>query len=307
MGQLELTARRQASWSSTANQLKSRLDRVRWGVFALSVLGAVLATVASQLPDGAARRWVAIASAIVLGVATFLTARLAAAAQVGGWVRARAAAEALKREAFKFAALAAPYQDAQTAEDVLKKERAAIEDGIDDLNDRLVEADKPGSAPAAMIAPAEYLARRVKGQIDGFYLPKAEHYRRMASRLRGAEFILALLATIITAAVGVMAKHPVSSFPFDLAALTAILTTVGALVLAHIEGSRYDFLVTTYRATARRLEDALAELNPIPPVPSPEWSAFVDRCETIIAAENSSWVAKWTGTRSGPQGRASKA
>jgi SMODS and SLOG-associating 2TM effector domain 1/Protein of unknown function (DUF4231) len=307
MGQLELTARRQASWSNTANRLKSRLDRVRWGIFTLSVLGAVLATVASQLPDSAARRWVAIASAIVLGVATFLTARLAAAAQVGGWVRARAAAEALKREAFKFAVRAAPYQDAQTAEDALKKERAAIEDGVEDLNDRLVEADQPGSAPAAVIAPAEYLARRVKGQIDGFYRPKAEQYRLMASRLRAVEFALALLATIITAAVGVMAKHPVSGFPFDLAALTAIVTTIGALVLAHIEASRYDFLVTTYRATARRLEDALADLNPLPPVPSPEWSAFVDRCETIIAAENSSWVAKWTGTQSGPQVRAAGA
>jgi hypothetical protein len=295
MGPLELTARRQASWSITANRLKSSLDLVRWSTFTLSVIGAVLATVASQLPEGDSRRWVAIAGAIVLGVATFLTARLAAAAHVGGWVRARAAAEALKREAFKFAARAAPYDNADTAEDVLRKEREKIEDGIDDLNNKLVEADKAGSAPTAMIAPAEYVAKRVRAQIDSFYRPKAEHFRRMASRLRAAEFILALLATIITAAVGVMKKYPVSDLPFDLAALTAILTTIGALVLAHIEASRYDFLVTTYRATARRLEDALSDLSAMPPAPSQAWSNFVGRCETILATENNSWVAKWKG------------
>jgi hypothetical protein len=84
-------------------------------------------------------------------------------------------------------------------------------------------------------------------------------------------------------------------FQFDLAALTAVLTTLGALVLARIEALRYDFLVSTFRATARRLEDALSDVKALPPAPSPEWSAFVERCKSIIAAENSSWAARWTG------------
>jgi hypothetical protein len=299
MNALELLAKRQASWSITANQLKATLDRVRWCTFTLSVIGAILATIASQLPvdvqDDHSRRWVAMAGAIVLGVAAFLTARLTGAMQLSAWVRARAAAEALKREAFKFASRAAPY-DGATAERALATERARIEDGMDDLNNRLVEADKAGSAPAAIIVPDEYVTRRVKAQIDNFYRPKADQFSRMAARLRATEFILALVATIVTAAVGVMEKYPVSGFHFDFAALTAILTTVGALILAHIEASRYDFLVTTYRATALRLEDALSGLAAMPPVPSPDWSNFVERCESIIAAENNSWVAKWTGS-----------
>jgi hypothetical protein len=265
-------------------------------VFGLSVVGAILATVASQLDGGPARSWTAIGGAVALAVATFLTARLGHAAHVTGWVRARAAAEALKREAFKFAAGAAPYDTAGSAEERLNKERSAIEESVDDLIANLVETDKPGSAPIAKLAPEEYVARRIRSAIDGFYRPRAMRFGRIASRLRATEFALALIATIVTAVVGLMEKHIVSDFPFDLAALTAILTTVGALVLAHIEGARYDFLVTTYRATARRLEDALADVNPLPAVPSQEWSNFVERCETIIAAENNSWVAKWTGS-----------
>jgi hypothetical protein len=301
MGQLELTARRQASWSITANRLKARLDAVRWTVFGLSVLGAILATIASQLPGGAARSWVAIASAIVLAIATFFTARLNSATQVSGWVRARAAAEALKREAFKFAARAAPYDDPASAEDKLSKERSVIEESVDDVIGQLVDADEPGGAPATTISPQEYVATRIRAAIDGFYKPRAARFGKLASRLKATEFTLALIATIVTAVVGLTEKHIVSDVPFDLAAVTAVLTTVGALVLAHIESARYGFLVTTYRATARRLEDALAALDSMPAVPSSSWSEFVERCESIIAAENNSWVAKWSGRPNAPQ------
>ena len=296
MGQLELTARRQASWSLTANKLKARLDSARRSVFILSALGAVFATVASQLGEGPVRRWIAIASAVVLGVATFLTGRLVTSAHVGGWVRARAAAEALKREAFKCAAGAAPYDDPVAAEQALTKERDAIERGVDDLSASLEEAEKAGSAPSARIGPDEYIAKRVRAAVSGFYRPRALRFQKVGFRLRAVEFALALIATIITAVVGLNEqKYIVGAWPFDLAALTAVLTTLGALVLAHVESARYDFLVTTYRATARRLEDALADVNTVPPVPSKEWSDFVERCETIIASENNSWVAKWTG------------
>jgi hypothetical protein len=86
---------------------------------------------------------------------------------------------------------------------------------------------------------------------------------------------------------------PVGGIPFDLAAFTAVLTTVSGAILAHIEASRYQYLVTSYLATARRLEDA--DLGFTAAAGDPNlWSDFVNRCEDIIAAENSSWTAKWT-------------
>jgi hypothetical protein len=298
MGALENTAIRQAGWSKTANSLKATLDRVRWSTFTLSILGALLAAIASQIQDHRAE--VAIAGAVALAIATFLTARLGGAGSISGWVRARQASEALKREGFKFAAQAAPYDNPATADELLSKERKAIEDGLDDLVDKFQEAQKAGSVPVAPITPKQYVAQRIEGQIK-FYKDKAEAARVVASRLRGVEFVLALLATILTAVVGVLPKYPLAGLSFDFAAITAVLTTIGAAILSHIEASRYDFIVLTYRAAARRLQDAAEDLKVEPQQPSPAWSEFVERVEGIIASENNSWVAKWGGAK-GPTG-----
>ena len=62
-------------------------------------------------------------------------------------------------------------------------------------------------------------------------------------------------------------------------------------MLAHIEASRYDVLVSGDLATAGRLRYELLGFPVDMPVPSPEWSVFVGRCEDIIATETGSWAA----------------
>jgi hypothetical protein len=131
---LELVAKRAATWSETANQLKTRFDLVRWIVFALSIAGALAAAIASQiLPEAGAatsalprsHTLFATLGAVLLAGATFLSSRLLRDTEVQGWVRARAASEALKREAFRSATKAQPY-DTPTADELLKKEREKI-------------------------------------------------------------------------------------------------------------------------------------------------------------------------------------
>jgi uncharacterized protein (DUF1810 family) len=46
MSALEMVAERQAIWSATANKLRAGINRARWAIFVISVLGAFLATVA---------------------------------------------------------------------------------------------------------------------------------------------------------------------------------------------------------------------------------------------------------------------
>jgi hypothetical protein len=296
MAILDTVADRQAQWSKTADHLKSIIDRARWWVFLLSASGAVLAAVASQLGGGNTvatvsldnpRAWVAITAAVCLAFATFFTQRLLGADHVTAWVRARAMAERLKREAYKFAARAAPYDDLNPAkrDSALNDERAKIEADGDDLVQHLVKAAGPGSTPLTTISDADYLEKRVAGQMK-WYNDKADIYAAIGKRLHMIELILAAAATLITAIAGVAGKS-VLGIPFDAAAFTAVLTTLAGAVLAHVEASRYDFLVMTYRATARRLEDRRNR-------PQQPWSDFVNDCENILEAENTSWIVKWT-------------
>ena len=85
---------------------------------------------------------------------------------------------------------------------------------------------------------------------------------------------------------------------FDVAALTAVLTTVSGTILAHIEASRYQHLVTRYSAARVGLEDLNTEFEAAS-TDAGSWSRFVNRCEDIIAAENNSWVAKWSKAPAG--------
>jgi hypothetical protein len=289
MAILDTIANRQAQWSQTANQLKATIDRARWSVFALSSLGAILAAIASQLPDNTAmpRSVVAIAGAVSLALATFFTQRLLGTERISAWVRARAISERLKREAFRFAAGAAPYADPAKAEALLGEEGDKIEADGADLLPQLVQATAQGSLPRQNLQPGQYITQRVQGHID-WYTKKAAHHQTVALRLRRLELVLAALATLLTAIAGVAAKPTIGGLPFDIVAFTAVLTTLGGTVLAHIEAQRYDFLVTTYRATARRLEDCNNRAHGA-------WSDFVNECENILAAENTSWIAKFTG------------
>jgi uncharacterized membrane protein YedE/YeeE len=293
MTALTETADRQSLWSKTAGALKSKVDFARWSTFLLSILGALLAAIASQLDQPEARLYVAIAGAVVLAIMSFLTARLLGGTHVTNWVRARAASEALKRAAYTRAAGAAPYDDPATRDAELNRERNRIEQEVDDLAGLQVPSHEAGSSPRDDLPRDEYATRRVQGQIKDFYLPRADAYQRIASRLRLVELVLSLLATIITAVAGVAGKDALG-FKFDFVAITAVITTVAGAILAHIEASRYDFLVTTYRATARRLTNELTETKDLNALAPADWSAFVGRCETIISEENANWVAKWS-------------
>jgi hypothetical protein len=292
MTALAETADRQSLWSSTASALKKRVEIARWATFAFSILGALLAAIASQLNDPP-RMYFATAGAVLLAVLSFVKSRLLGGLQVTNWARARTASEALKREAYKYAASVTPYDDPLKSDPALNTERERIERDVDDLLTLAVSIAKGGSAPRGKLSRDDYVAGRVREQIDRYFLPKANANKRIAVTLRWAEFGLALAATIITAMVGVAGKE-LFGIKFDFVALTAVLTTIAGAVLAHIEATRCDFLVMIYRATARRLSAEMANIGDVNALSAEQWSQFVNRCEAIISDENTSWAAKWT-------------
>ena len=289
---LVAVAASQARWSATANRLGRRYRGTRWTTLAFAIAGALAAAIASQV-ENPFRLVLAAGSACLFAVVTLITSRFLGGTEASARTRARAASEALKREAYRYAAQAAPYDGSGDSGRLLRQEADRIEKDVDDLLGLQVDAE-PGSLPTDRIGPADYIARRVRHQIDEFFLPRAKGYQAEARTLRWTEFGLALLTTILTALMAVTGKNPIAGVRFDFVALTAVLTTVSGAILAHVEASQFDFVVTSYRATARRLQSALSDAPSPAVAPSPAWSAFVQQCEDILQQENSSWVSKFS-------------
>jgi hypothetical protein len=189
--------------------------------------------------------------------------------------------------------LPSEYDDPLKRDSALNIERERIERDVDDLLPSAVSSAKADSAPRRKLSRDEYVAGRVREQIERYYLPRANANKKIAVSLRWTEFCLALAATIITAMVGVAGKE-LFGIKFDFVALTAVLTTIAGAVLAHIEATRCDFLVMIYRATARRLSAEMANSGDVYALSAEKWSDFVNRCEAIISDENTGWAAKWT-------------
>ena len=275
----------QRIWSETANRLKNGLTHARRWMLGLLIAGAVLETCAAQLVLGG-DVWpplttvAGICGAASLAAAAFLRYRRLATDRVRDWLRARSASEALKEAVYLDAANASEEPLMDTAQRILDKVKDL------ELHAALVEA--PEREPPGKLTTEEYIHLRVEAQIEGYYRSRA---REMAGRLaliRKVE-MLALLAGVL---LGASAPYTAAG----MAAWVAVLTTIAGALVAETEAARYQYLVVSYRTTARRLEALCLAwrtrtANEAPP--QPERVAFIRKCEEAISAENESWMAEW--------------
>ena len=211
-----------------------------------------------------------------------MTAHFLGQNQAIRWVAVRAAAEALKREVYKRAAKCKPYDGtAQEADLALIKEKQAIEADLGDVEEVAAEST---DLPKSEIDLNTYVVNRVDNQISWLRRRAGDHARQAAA-LRGAEIVVAFIGVVLSAAGAAFGETESAKY---LAPFIGVVTTVSTALIAHIEAGRYDFIAAMYRATARRLENEQASHTPTTPLPD-----FVDRCEAILSAENSAWMAKF--------------
>jgi Protein of unknown function (DUF4231) len=88
--------KQQSVWSQTAHRMKASIGRARSAALALTVGGAVLATLATRLPatQATASSVLAITAAVAVGLVPVLR----------DWTRARSVSEALKSEIYWYLA-----------------------------------------------------------------------------------------------------------------------------------------------------------------------------------------------------------
>jgi hypothetical protein len=297
---IETLWQRRVAWSRAADSLKRRISFAGNTALLLSITGAILETLAGTLlRTDPAHYYSAGAGAVLLAVATFLTAKFVTTGSLRQWSRMRSVSEAMKHEIFAFRTQTKPFLLPQGVAH-LQTRVQEIEEAAADLEPLVAGTDtSEASPPPPFLTPDQYLEQRIQQQIQQYYRRKAVIYKKRLAFFRGFEVALGIaataLATIGTFTTSASQRTGQSGPHTGIVSWVAVLTTVSGALAAHVAASRYDFAVVTYYATARRLEDLVNQWRSRGAATDVDsWTCLVLSCEDAISSENKSWMAKWS-------------
>ena len=273
-------------WAATSRQKKKEISTWRFRVLVLTVLGALLGTVSSQIAGLQANvSWIiGIIAGLLIAIATYLGQEILKPDQERLWIRARSLAEALKAETFLFRTSAPPYDIPEPASKMLLQ----VQDLLGQVRDlpavNLSQDERRERLPEGPLSVEEYIEARVDDQVENFYRPRARQYYELMKRWRAITLLIGGLAVIL----GALGKWT--------GAWVAVLTTIGTSVAAYIFASRYQYLIISYQATARQLELLKNQwiVMGAPDQDTEKRNRFILDCEEAISIENSAWMAKLT-------------
>lgn len=274
--------KRQSVWSQAAGHAKISVNRSFTLVLGLVVAAAVLSALSAQLePDhpGTAR-WLAVAAAVGVAV-TPLARRGSAATSVEAWTRMRAMSETFKSDVYLYLAGATPFTGPDR--DVLLRDRAdELLDSADDLSGHTLKIVPRARPLPAVTGPESYFTERADRQIEGYFRPAALQASRRLAWTRRAELLFGLAGAVL-AALGASGLTAATIW-------VGVVTTVAAAVTTHLASTRLEFLHLEYSRTGGELARLRARAND----PGADLLDLIARCEQVISAQNSTWVAKWT-------------
>jgi hypothetical protein len=273
-------------WAETARHQRAEIFIWRLRVLVLTVLGALMGTVSSELSGIlTTASWIAgILGGSLIALATYLGREILKPDQERLWVRARSMAEALKAETFLFRSGAPPYDASESGPKLLEQVKALLAKVKDMQSAILPQDERLKGLPEGPLSVGLYIEERVNDQIYNFYAPRAQQFVLRLKRWRITTLALGGVAAIL----GVCGKWT--------GALVAVITTVITSVVAYIYANRYQYLIISYQATARQLEFLKHQWAVMgAPESDPEKrSRFILECERVISIENNAWMAKWT-------------
>lgn len=282
------------AWDSTSVALKSKMWRWRYIVLVMSIVGAILGTLSQQI-DGwqisGSPTWLSatlgVLSGVALGAASYFTKELLSPGPESDAVRTRAAAEALKREAYLLATGAPPYATATSADELLQKAQQ-IRAGVNTISPLAITSEQEQQdVPAAGMSVDDYVNQRVVQQIDQYYLLQVRLNTQKLALGRRVSLALGALAILL----GFWSAKSTS-----VAGWVAVIGAVTAAIAAYQYAGRYQFLNVSYQATADRLNwlKTKWEIDGRRQPGDDAKHSFILASEDAIATENSAWMAEWT-------------
>ncbi|MBP0457140.1 DUF4231 domain-containing protein [Streptomyces montanisoli] len=279
----------QAGWSKAADRQKRAIGRVRAWALLCGVLAAVSGAGAAQLGSGHpnAARWAAFAAAVAAGAVPLLN-RQVGRTQVQDWTRLRSISEAYKTEIYRFLAGVGPYRSTADAPALLQRTVDGIRAEAADLLPHIAGMTLDPSRPLPAVSDVDsYVQVRLRGQITGYYRPRAARMHRRLRAVRRAELGLGALGVLLAAGSGAFHVE-------QLAAWVAAVSTVAAALVAYATAAKYEYQELEFLRTAAELERLLCEWDVSADHGPAAQDTLVSRCEHVISVLNDTWMVKWT-------------
>lgn len=270
-------------WAKRAREWQVESRRWNTAVFLCTIIAAILGAASTQVDS----TWVlghvvAFSSAMAVGLTPILGNQILQLKVESKWIRARAVAEAIKSQCFRYAARAGDYAGDNRDQLLLQRSEAATEplltDGLTPLDD---SAAADARRPPDMVKPEWYRENRLRQQRQ-FYVAGQRKGEQAAKRLRWILLATSLAGVILGALGGVINPAPFAPW-------IAVLTTFGATVVAYGFMQRHEYLAGSYGAMAYRLANLDADKTA-------SVADLVNATETLLEAEHGSWLVFLTKT-----------
>ena len=278
-------------WAKLARELQGQTQQWNLAALLLVIAAAIFGAVASVAPT-AWSAWVAGAATVASAVGAFLGRQIVGSGDEAGWIQARAVAEGIKSECYRYAARAGVY--ALPNADSAKALGARIAEIAKQATDKgLVRADNPvpdsgdKREPPVPMTKGWYASARIKDQIV-YYGDAVVRNRKGADKLWWVAFA-AGLAAVVAGALGVWQQQ--------IAPWIGAATTVAASIAAYGLIDRRKYLIATYAAMQSRLEEILG-LDEEVPMSLPD---LVATTENLLDGEHQAWLPQMLGMQRQPQ------
>ena len=268
-------------WAKRARTLQTAARR--WGLiaFVCSGLAALLGTAAGQVTGTPVLgRALAFAAAVVAAVTPVIGRQILSADSEARWIRARATAETIKSECFRFAAQLGDYAGA-AAKSVFVARRDALAEpaeraGLTPLGD---PAPKEGDArcPPVPLTALWYIEHRLDEQMRYYAKGQGEN-EQAAARLRTISFASAIVAAILGIAGSNFGQE-------SFAPWIGLMTTITVAVLAYGLLDRRQYLAATYGAMATRL----SRIKEMFSTATDDLASLVTTTEDLLQSEHAAW------------------
>jgi hypothetical protein len=274
-------------WAARARQQQTRTKRWNYVAIIMVVVTAILGTLSSQLHEKSTYLvWITVASALLTAVSGWLGREALAVDGETNWVKARALAEAIKSECFRYAGRSGIYAvEGEEAETAFTDRIVSFKTEILDV--RLVPGDPTPPVGGSPPPPSDMTS---KWYIENRLGEQRRYFQKTLTRSDKKVFLYRLVA-LGTMVLGALCSTAAGFTDWPIAAWTGVVTTISAAFIAAGMNERAQAIGAAAARMINQFDDILLKQNRF------TTAALVEKTEDALHEENVAWIEIMKKTR----------